>query len=1816
MLGMSLMGTRVAVALRHASKSSVFAHATELGKALLAVALLVSLMPAAALQPRLADAACDMAVNPIACENALPGDPKGTWDIPTEDAGDPSIQGFATEISVNRGDTVRFKITSPSAYTIDIYRMGFYGGAGARKQASVTPSAAVVQPACLTQPTVGLVDCGNWSESATWTVPSTSVSGIYFAKLTSTATGGTSHIHFIVRDDTSTAPVLFQTSDETWQAYNSYGGASLYRDFQFGLSVGRAFKVSYNRPFNTRSTIDFLGNRSFVWSAEYAMVRFLEANGYNISYLAGADTERKGVAYLKQHKVFLSVGHDEYWSGGQRTVVEQARDQGVNLAFFSGNQMFWKTRWEDSTDGANTPYRTLVTYKETHLNAKVDPLPNVWTGTFRDPRFSPPADGGKPENAVSGSLFTVNGPQYNAMTVPAAMGKLRLWRNTPNVATLAPGAIYTVTAGCNCILGHEWDEDLDNGSRPAGLVRMSSTTANVPFYIQDYGSVYAPGTATHNLTFYRAPSGARVFGAGTVNWSWALDAAHDSDDQPASVPDANIRQATVNLLADMGAQPGTLQSGLVAATASLDAAAPMSTITAPANGANLPNGTPVNIVGTATENGGGQVGAIEVSLDGGATWHPAQGTTAWTYKFTPGVPGGTVNIKTRAVDDSGNIETPGAGITVNVTQRSCSTGPCSLWDDSVTPKVASNNDGNSTEVGVKFTSDQDGFIKGLRFYKGPNNTGTHIGSLWTNVQSPTPTKLGSVTFTNETATGWQQATFATPINIVAGQTYVASYHAPNGGYAVDQHYFATSELANSPLHALLDGVDGPNGLFDYTQNPHYPHMTFNSSNYWVDVVFSTNASNPATPTVTSTSPSANSTNAALSAVVKATFNESVVDTSVNFVLRENGTNAIVSTTFAYDPLTLTATLTPQGPLQLGTTYTASVLSVVDTTGVSMGAPVVWTFSTPTCPCSLWSNTDEPGDPEQEDGTARELGVHFKSQLDGVVTGVRFYKGSAANSGTHTGRLWSSTGTSLATVTFNTETASGWQQANFSSPVAITANTDYIVSYSAPAGHYAGDIGAFATLDREVGPLLAPHNSSPPAGVPNGVFGSIGNFPATNFQATNYWVDLVFDKGAPAAPAITVQPTATDLAPGTATIKWTTDKASDSLVEYGTSTSYGLLSVLNPAQVTQHSVALTALQPGTTYNYRVISRNSAGASVMSGNFTFSTAPLADSTPPQFLAGTIKATGVSSQSEKITWSTDENSTTQVEYGADGTYGSSTPITDATSPTTTHTVTLEDLQPSTTYHFRVKSADANSNLATSGDFTFTTLDLKISQVSAQVPIGEPGETSATVSWTTDAPSDSQVEYGTTTAYGSTTPLSDDLAETHVIVLSDLAPNTTYNFRVKSSATEGKTTVSGNFTFKTNAPKITNVVETSVDGRTERLTWTTAAPSDTQVEYGTSPTLGTFSPLNTALVTAHSVTLTGLQPGTTYYYRLMSRDSAGVLSTLSDTFTTPADGTPPAFVTGSIKANSITTNSATIVWATTEASDSQVEYGTTTAYGSSTTLKDVSLKVTSHSVGLTDLSGNTTYHFRVKSRDGAGNLATSGDFTFTTLSTPRSLSLNSPGAYSGAYAEAPHASEVNVLNDWTIEAWFKDESSNGYFHLPQTIISKGDEVSDKDVPFSIGITFGALYVTEKSNGQLAYMYYNLAAHRVPANSWHHVAVTMKGSTRQATMYLDGVQVMQGTLSRITTVGNSKPVSIGRNGGPTGFGVWRGNLDDVRIWNVVRTGAQISANYRSQLNGAQTGLVANWKFDEGSGNVAADSATIPENATLTNGAAFSTDVH
>ena len=826
-------------------------------------------------------------------------------------------------------------------------------------------------------------------------MPLDATSGIYIARaVRDSAPVGASHIVFIVRDDDGGSDLLFQTSDTTWQAYNGYGGNSLYTGASTTPPAGRAYKVSYNRPF--RTVID--SRPSWLFNAEYPMVRWLEANGYDVSYFTGVDSDRRG-SELLEHRAFLSVGHDEYWSAAQRAAVETARNAGVHLGFFSGNEVFWKTRWEASIDGTSTPYRTLVAYKETHANAKIDPTP-AWTGTWRDPRFSPPADGGRPENGLTGTIFKVNGTRADPIRIPAAFALHRFWRNT-SIASLTTGQTANLITG---MLGYEWDEDLDNGFRPAGLTKLSSTTVVISAaeqqYLLDYGSTYGAGTATHSLTLHRHPNGALVFGAGTVQWPWGLDTNHDNGTPPPVPGDPgyaafvqamhDTQQATMNLFTDMGVAPATPQPGLIQGAPSTDTTKPGSVILAPAAGALLDAGTPVVISGTAADGGGGVVAGVEVSFDNGATWHPATGRDSWTFTWTPAA-SGTAVLKSRAVDDSGNTEIPSAGISVSI-RRVC---PCSLWSDLTTPAVPADSSSSAIELGVKFRADKDGFITGLRFYKGASNVGTHVASLWTS----TGTLLRSAPFTAETASGWQEVRFAA-VPITGGTTYVASYFAPNGHFAVDRPYFAAADFYNEPLRALQDVSGAPNGVFR-SGSTGFPTETFGSSNYWVDVVFELTAVDTTPPEVNAVSPAANAAGIATTANVTARFNETMnaaTITSTNFVLL-NALGSAVPATVTYNPSLKTATLDPTDSMVNLNAYTAIVRGgssgVKDFAGNAMASDVTWSFTTAgamVCPCTIWPDTATPAVAADPFVGGIEVGVKWQAEVDGFVTGLRFYKG--------------------------------------------------------------------------------------------------------------------------------------------------------------------------------------------------------------------------------------------------------------------------------------------------------------------------------------------------------------------------------------------------------------------------------------------------------------------------------------------------------------------------------------------------------------------------------------------------------------------------------------------------------------------------------------------------------------------------------------------------------------------------------------------------------------------------------------------------------
>ena len=1343
----------VVMSVTPARTPRLFAAALALAAALTLPALVPSAARAAACTPPV--------TNPVACENTLPGAAPSTWQI--QGAGDRSIQGFATKMSVNKGETIDFKISSATSnYRIDILRLGYYGGDGARRIASnLAPTGSSSQPPCLTEASSGLIDCGNWSTSRSWTVPADAVSGVYIALLVRGDTGGRSHITFVVRDDASRSDILLQTSDSTWQAYNTWGGASLYTCDNLcppgnPSTYKAAYKVSYNRPLTVAE--DDGGRSALFTGAEYTMIRFLEANGYDLSYTSTADTDSRGPLLLN-HKMFISSGHDEYWSAAQRTNVEAARDAGVNLAFFSGNEMFWKSRFEPSIDASRAANRTLVSYKDTHFTERQDPV--AFTGTWRDPRFTTPAEGVIPENALTGQSFVVN-LGTSRITVPYQYRQLRMWRNTA-MSSLSPGQSLPLAPNT---LGYEWDEDPDNGFRPAGQFRLSSTTVTGLEVFTDYGSTVNPsGTATHNLTMYRAPSGARVFGAGTVQWAWGLD-----DQNPEGDPaDRNMQQATVNLFADMGAQPFGLLPGLVPAARSTDTAAPTSTINAPP--ATVSDGERITITGSASDAGGGVVAGVEVSTDGGASWHPATGTTSWSYTWTAhGNP--STRLKSRAADDSGNIEAPAAGVSVNV---SC---PCSLWgtNTAVPSTQADSGDPTPVEVGVKFRSDAFGTISGMRFYKAAANTGTHTGSLWT----ADGQRLAQATFTNETASGWQTVSFANPVEVQPDTTYVASYYAPNGRYAATPDYFQRAPspgpngggaFESPPLRAVtntgLTTSSTTNGLFSYSPTSTFPTGSYGAANYWVDVVFNPAPAPGAATNVSAVEGGRTSANVSWSApssggpvssykitpyigstaqtpktvtgappATSATVTGLTSGTTYRFTvqaLNPNGagpesaqSNSVTPsapvapappTEVSARPASQSAqvtwtppgadgdspitgyTVTPyvdgvaQDPTQAGASATSAVVSGLTNgtaysfkvrTSNAVGSSAASSASGAVTPQATIFDFAAPSMADAGDPGAVELGVKFTADSDGTVTGIRFYK-AAANTGTHTGSLWTADGQRLAQVTFTGETASGWQDASFANPVNVTAGTTYVASYFAPMGHYsATSRGLDSAVDNP--PLRALGSSSSPNGVY--AYGSSSTFPANTYNGTNYMVDVLY---AVPRPGQVTGVSAGEGGPTSANVSWSAPSGGGPVSSYRVTPYVG--SSAQPSRMVSGSppatsTKVTGLTTGTTYTFRVQAVNASGSGQDSAqsNAVTPAAAVAPAAPSGVLARPA------SRSALVSWSAPDGDGDSPITGY-----TVTPYVDGVAQDPTQagasatSATVSGLTNGRTYSFRVRASNA---------------------------------------------------------------------------------------------------------------------------------------------------------------------------------------------------------------------------------------------------------------------------------------------------------------------------------------------------------------------------------------------------------------------------------------------------------------------------------------------------------------------------------------------
>jgi hypothetical protein len=479
--------------------------------------------------------------NPIASENQKPG----TVDWQTGPGFDTraaysQIAGFADAVSVNIGGTINFMISTRTAgitYTLGIYRLGWYGGQGGREMQKVPGLKGQAQgywdpwstgiahcPTCEVDAKTGLIDT-HWKSSYTLTVPQDWVSGEYLVKLVD-ARGHEAYITFVVRDDQRTSDLLAQIPVNTYQAYNDWGGNSLYGpNSNTPYAKDRAVKVSFNRPLCRR--IHRL-SPGFL-SRDIQAIHFLEKNGYDVTYTTSVDVD-SAPGSLQKHKAFLSVGHDEYWTLGMRDAVEKARNEGLNLAFWGGNDIYWQARYEPDREGH--PRRVLVVYRF----ANEDPLASTDPSRTTVRWDAPPVN--RPQNSLLGMVYGGETTTGKVPWVVAASAPKELLTGTG----LKPGDQVPHLVGPEC------DRAIKNGHQPPDLVIVAASD------IRNLGK----NVITCNSTWYQAKSGAYVFYAGTTSWTSCLDPFGQNKANMAADP--RMMKFTQNMLAIFGAQPASQAS--------------------------------------------------------------------------------------------------------------------------------------------------------------------------------------------------------------------------------------------------------------------------------------------------------------------------------------------------------------------------------------------------------------------------------------------------------------------------------------------------------------------------------------------------------------------------------------------------------------------------------------------------------------------------------------------------------------------------------------------------------------------------------------------------------------------------------------------------------------------------------------------------------------------------------------------------------------------------------------------------------------------------------------------------------------------------------------------------------------------------------------------------------------------------------------------------------------------------------------------------------------------------------------------------------
>jgi len=399
-------------------------------------------------------------------ENARPG--TDAWQIPQDAPVWDKVRGFANRTSIEPGQALTLFVgTAASSFTATAYRMGYYGGKGGREVWASGPQKGKVQAPARTDKTTNMRDAP-WDPSLT--VDTTGwVPGSYLFKLTSD-NGGQSQIPLVVRDDRLDAAVHIQHDVTTWQAYNLWGGASLYEG-----ANGRSNLVSFDRPYDRTGSGNFLGG-------VYEIAALVESLGLDVTYSTSLDTHARP-ELVRNHKVWISPAHDEYWSLEMRRGVEAARDGGVNLMFLGANCMFRRIRLESSSLGPN---RHIVNYRI----AKNDPLyatdPKRVTASWRE------APAAEPESSIVGTYYESNPVKADMVIVDAS-------------AWMFEGTGIKNGDKWKNLVGNEYDRVTPEVPTPPTI----QVLAHSPLTVRGQSSFA-------DMTYYTTPSGAGVFSSGSI----------------------------------------------------------------------------------------------------------------------------------------------------------------------------------------------------------------------------------------------------------------------------------------------------------------------------------------------------------------------------------------------------------------------------------------------------------------------------------------------------------------------------------------------------------------------------------------------------------------------------------------------------------------------------------------------------------------------------------------------------------------------------------------------------------------------------------------------------------------------------------------------------------------------------------------------------------------------------------------------------------------------------------------------------------------------------------------------------------------------------------------------------------------------------------------------------------------------------------------------------------------------------------------------------------------------------------------------------